>query len=152
MYTAGRRVEKKIALAGLLTTLALAAGTAFLARAQAGASTRDGVYTESQANRGQASYKSACASCHGEALEGSGAATPPLVGDDFTMNWAGQTLDDLFEKIQTSMPADHPGKLSRAENADILAYILKINKLPAGKNDLPSDTGDLKQIRFEAAR
>ena len=119
--------------------------------AQAHASTRDGVYTDEQATRGQASYKAACQSCHGQALEGSGAATPPLTGPGFLMNWDGQTLDDLFERIQTTMPADHPGKLSRAENADILAYILKANKLPAGKNDLPSDEDALKQIQFEAA-
>jgi mono/diheme cytochrome c family protein len=113
------------------------------------ASTRDGVYSTAQASRGQASYKAACASCHGETLEGSGAATPPLVGSDFTMNWAGQTVDDLFERIQTSMPADRPGKLSRAENADILAYILSVNKLPAGNTDLPNDAEALKQIQFD---
>ena len=124
----------------------------FFARAQGHASTRDGVYTEAQATRGQASYKSACASCHGETLGGSGAATPPLVGQDFTESWTGQTLDDLFERMQTSMPGDHPGSLSRAANADILAYILQANKLPAGKKDLPSDSEPLKQIRFEAPK
>jgi mono/diheme cytochrome c family protein len=123
-----------------------------LVRAQGHASTRDGVYSDGQAARGQASYKTACASCHGETLEGSGAATPPLVGKDFTQNWTGQTVSDLFERIQTSMPADHPGTLSRAANADILAYILKSNKLPAGKNDLPSDADSLKQIQFETAK
>ena len=113
------------------------------------ASTRDGVYSTAQASRGQASYKAACASCHGETLEGSGAATPPLLGSDFAMNWAGQTVDDLFERIQTTMPADRPGKLSRAENADILAYILSVNKLPAGNTDLPSDAESLKQVQFD---
>jgi S-disulfanyl-L-cysteine oxidoreductase SoxD len=115
-------------------------------------STRDGVYSEAQASRGEASYKAACASCHGATLAGSGAATPALAGPDFTMKWTGQTMDDLFEKVQDSMPADRPGKLSRAENADIVAYILKFNKLPAGKADLPSDEAALKQIRFEAAK
>ena len=124
----------------------------FRAGAQAQASTRDGVYTEDQARRGQASYKKSCGSCHGAELAGSGAATPPLAGPDFTANWAGQTVDDLFERIQTSMPADRPGKLERAENADILAYILQFNKLPAGKSDLPGDADALKQIRFEAPK
>jgi hypothetical protein len=68
------------------------------------------------------------------------------------MKWAGQTLDDLFEQIQTSMPADHPGTLSRAENADILAYLLKANGLAAGKAELSSDAEVLKQIQFEAAK
>jgi S-disulfanyl-L-cysteine oxidoreductase SoxD len=124
----------------------------FRARAQGHPSTRDGVYTETQATRGQASYKKACASCHTETLEGSGAAIPPLAGEDFTMNWTGQTVDDLFERIQTSMPADRPGTLSRTENADILAYILKVNKLPAGQNELPGDAEALKPIQFEAAK
>lgn len=121
-------------------------------RAQGRTSTRDGVYTEGQAARGQVSYKTACASCHGDALEGSGPVTPPLVGQDFIMNWTGQPIGELFDRIQTTMPADHPGTLARAATADILAYILKVNKLPAGKNELPSDAEALKQIQFEAAK
>lgn len=135
----------------LVALMALALAS-FLVGAQGQASTRDGVYTEGQAVRGQAVYKTACASCHGERLEGSGAAMPPLVGQNFTANWTGQTLDDLFERIQTLMPADHPGTLSRAAVSDILAHMLKVNKLPAGKSDLPSDAEALKQIRFEAAK
>jgi mono/diheme cytochrome c family protein len=115
-------------------------------------STRDGVYSDSQAARGEASYKKACASCHRETLAGSGAVNPPLAGSDFTGHWNGQTLDDLFERIQTTMPGDRPGTLSRDDTAAILAYILKVNKLPAGKNDLPTDAGALKQIQFEAAK
>ena len=134
-----------------LTALATMILGVFFVRAQGHSSTRDGVYDEAQAARGQASYKTSCASCHGAALEGSGAQNPPLAGQDFTANWSGQTLGDLFEKIQTSMPADHPGTLSRGTNADIVAYILKMNKSPAGKNELPSDAEALKQIQFEAA-
>ena len=124
----------------------------FLVRAQGHSSTRDGVYSSAQAARGEASYKASCASCHGAALEGSGAQNPPLAGQDFTANWTGQTVDDLFEKIQTSMPADHPGALSKGTNAGIVAYILKVNKLPAGKDELPSGAEALKQIQFEAAK
>ena len=131
---------------------AVAAGGGCLLTAQDHASTRDGVYSESQAARGQASYQAACASCHGATLQGSGAATPPLTGRSFVTNWTGQTLGDLFERIQTTMPGDRPGKLSRAENADILAYILQSNKLPAGKSDLPTDAAALQRIQFEAAR
>jgi mono/diheme cytochrome c family protein len=141
-------VKIRTTLAGLLAM----AFPHFHAWAQGHASTRDGVYTDSQASRGEASYKKACASCHGETLEGSGAATPPLAGPDFTMNWSGQTLDDLFERIQTSMPADHPGTLSRADNADIIAHILRANKLPSGKNELSGDADALKQIRFDAPK
>ena len=106
--------------------------------AQSTASVWDGVYTQAQADRGKALYGMQCASCHGATLEGTGQA-PPLAGADFKGDWNGQTADDLFEKMQTSMPADQPGKLTRAQNADILAFLLTSNGFPAGQTELPSD-------------
>jgi S-disulfanyl-L-cysteine oxidoreductase SoxD len=50
------------------------------------------------------------------------------------------------------MPLDRPGSLSRAANADILAFILKTNGFPAGAKELSADSGDLKVIRFDAVR
>ena len=41
---------------------------------------------------------------------------------------------------------------SREQNADILAYILRVNEFPAGKTELQRDTESLKQIRLEAAK
>ncbi len=119
--------------------------------AQQPASVWDGVYTATQAGRGKAFYGDKCASCHGVALDGNGTA-PPLAGKDFQGNWNGQTADDLLEKIQTSMPADQPGSLSRAQNADILAFLLSSNGFPAGSTDLPADAALLQKIRFEAAK
>jgi mono/diheme cytochrome c family protein len=136
----------------LLTALAALTVASFFVRAQGHASTRDGVYSDTQAERGQASYKTTCAPCHGETLEGKGAQNPPLVGQDFAANWNGQPLGELFDRIQTSMPADKPGTLSRATTADIVAYILKVNKLPAGKKELPADADALKEIQFDAAK
>jgi S-disulfanyl-L-cysteine oxidoreductase SoxD len=118
---------------------------------QTGQSTKDGVYTAEQARRGEAIYRKQCASCHGEALEGQG-ATPPLTGDDFASNWNGQPLKDLFDKIQTTMPADHPGTLTREQNADLTAFLLSANKFPAGKVALGSDPESLGRIRFETAK
>ncbi len=111
-------------------------------------STSDGVYTAAQAQQNNPAYQKECASCHGADLEGNG-PTPPLVGDDFIKNWQGMTLGDLFDKIQTQMPADHPGTLTREQTAGILAYIMSVNKYPAGKTELPSDAGALKQIRID---
>jgi mono/diheme cytochrome c family protein len=119
--------------------------------AQQSASVWDGVYTQQQASRGKTLYSQECASCHGEALDGSGQA-PPLAGADFKGNWNGQTVDDLFEKIQSSMPGDKPGKLSREQNADILAFLLGFNGFPAGSKELPSDAAALQKIRFETAK
>ncbi len=115
------------------------------------ASVWDGIYSAEQARKGEALYRQECASCHGEKLEGRGQA-PPLMGGDFTMDWNGMTMDDLFEKIQTSMPADQPGHLSREQNATLLAFILNANKFPAGAAELPTDGERLRQIRFEAAK
>jgi mono/diheme cytochrome c family protein len=115
--------------------------------AQQSASVWDGVYTQAQADRGKAQYGMNCASCHGADLGGTGQA-PPLQGADFLGNWKGQTADDLFEKIQTSMPADQPGKLSRVQNADILAFLFASNGFPAGRKELSSDAAALQNIHI----
>jgi hypothetical protein len=57
-----------------------------------------------------------------------------------------KSADDLFEKIQTSMPGDQPGKLTRAQNADILAFLFASNGFPAGQKELPSDAAALAKI------
>jgi cytochrome c len=111
-------------------------------------STREGVYTAAQAVRGKTAYKNSCAACHGEALEGAGQA-PPLAGEDFIGNWSGQALADLFDKIQTSMPADRPGQLSAGTNSDIVAYLLSANKFPAGRTELSGASANFRKIRFE---
>jgi len=135
------------------TILALSLTGAFCRTltAQAPKSVWDGVYTEGQAQRGEGNYHKLCASCHGDDLLGEG-QTPPLSGNDFKANWNGQTVDDLFEEVQAAMPADHPGSLTREQNADIIAFLLKSNQFPAGKSELLPDAASLKQIKFEAAK
>jgi mono/diheme cytochrome c family protein len=135
----------KYRIAWLAGAVALA-----LVQGQAPASVRDGIYSVEQARRGESLYRQECASCHGEKLEGR-AQSPPLTGDEFVMDWSGMTVGDLFEKIQTSMPADKPGHLSREQNAVLLAYILSSNKFPSGNADLPADAERLRLIRFESA-
>ena len=132
-------------------TVALGAITLGLIWAQAQASVWDGIYSAEQARKGEALYRQECASCHGEKLEGRGQA-PPLTGADFIMDWNGMTVGDLFEKMQTSMPADQPGHLSREQNATLLAFILNANQFPAGAAELSTDGERLQQIRFEAAK
>jgi mono/diheme cytochrome c family protein len=111
----------------------------------------DGVYTQEQAERGHALYNRHCASCHGDTLAG-GDVPPPLAGSDFLANWNGLTVGDLFERIRRSMPQDDPGRLSRQQNADVLAHIFSFNKFPAGKTELAHDSELLKQIRIEATK
>ncbi len=108
---------------------------AFLSEQEATRSVWDGVYTDAQADRGRPLYNQHCASCHADTLMG-GEMSPPLVGGEFLSNWNGLTLGDLFERIRTTMPQNKAGKLSREVNSDITAYILSVNKFPAGKTEL----------------
>jgi S-disulfanyl-L-cysteine oxidoreductase SoxD len=117
--------------------------------AQTTRSVWDGVYTSEQAQRGAALYASNCASCHGTAL-GGGESAPPLTGGEFSSNWNGLTVGDLFERIRISMPADRPGKLTREQDADILTYMFSVSEFPPGKTELEHQTEVLKQIRIEA--
>ena len=113
--------------------------------------TWDGVYTPEQAKRGAELYANQCASCHGLALTG-GESAPALTGGDFMSNWNQLTLGDLFDRIRTTMPADKPGTLTRAQTASVLAHILNVGEFPAGKTELSTQTEFLKQIRIEATR
>jgi len=117
--------------------------------AQASRSVWDGVYTDEQAKRGQTLYGKECSSCHGAELTG-GESAPPLAGDAFLGNWTGQTVGDLFERIRKSMPQDDPGRLSRQQDTDIVAFLLGANGFPAGKAELDRQNEAMKQIRIEA--
>jgi S-disulfanyl-L-cysteine oxidoreductase SoxD len=111
----------------------------------------DGVYSEDQAKRGEAVYQKECASCHADTLIGGGGAAP-LTGGTFFSNWNGLTLGDLFDRIRKTMPQGAPGKLTRQQDADVLAYLLSFNKFPAGKTELSRQMEFLKQIRFETTK
>ena len=111
----------------------------------------DGVYTEEQAKRGEALYEKQCSACHNDKLAGRESA-PPLTRGAFLSNWNGLPLSDLFKRVRKTMPQNSPGKLSRQQNADILAYVLSFNKFPAGKTELYRQAEMLKEIRFESAK
>ena len=143
----------------LIAICALGVGIAESARGsswakQAAETTRsvwDGVYTEEQAKRGEATYGKECAACHGATLVGGGGAAP-LTGGSFLSNWNGLTVGDLYERIRKTMPQGALGKLSKQEDADVLAYLLSFNKFPSGKAELQKQVEFLKEIRFEATK
>jgi mono/diheme cytochrome c family protein len=113
--------------------------------AQAARTVLDGVYSDEQAARGKKLYVASCASCHQEGLTGADLA-PALKGDDFILKWAGLSMQDLFTKIATTMPADAPATLTPEINADITAFILQANKFPAGHDELKPEASLLKGI------
>jgi quinoprotein glucose dehydrogenase len=129
--------------------LAICAVSATAAQAQTAASTWDGVYTDAQATRGSAKYPQ-CAMCHGADLAGNGEA-PPLTGR-FIPDWAGTTLADLFDKIQTTMPLYAPGTLNAGDTTDLIAFLLKANNFPAGANELASSIDVLKAVNFDVTK
>jgi S-disulfanyl-L-cysteine oxidoreductase SoxD len=114
-------------------------------------SVRDGVYTEEQAKRGEPLYRKECASCHGDMLTG-GESAPPLSGAAFLANWNGLTVGDLFDRIRKTMPLTAPGRITRQQDADILSFMLSVNKFPPGKTELYRQSEMLKEIRFESPK
>lgn len=111
----------------------------------------DGVYTSTQAETGALTYSQSCASCHGADLAG-GEMAPGLVGGEFQSNWNTVTLDQLFERIRTSMPMDKPKSLSSTETTTLIAFILSKTGIPPGAATLPENAGELKSITYSAAR
>ena len=93
-----------------------------------------GVYTTAQAERGKATYTSACIRCHGGDLAGTTA--PALKGDRFMSTWGGESVGRLFEKIRDTMPPNFSTTLDDAAKVEIVAYILQTNGYPAGARDL----------------
>jgi mono/diheme cytochrome c family protein len=111
----------------------------------------DAIYSEPQATRGQALYVENCVICHASSLAGTDAA-PALTGAGFIGKWNNKPLDELFEFMQTAMPVQSPGGLSRQQNADILAYMLRSGRFPSGQTELTPDRHLLRQIYFVASK
>ena len=108
----------------------------------------DGIYTEPQAQRGKAGYEEQCAFCHAADLSGEGFA-PALIEETFKSRWQDGNLGDLFTIVKQTMPQDKPASLSDQEYAEILSYLLKSNKYPAGEQQLEPNPATLKGIGFK---
>jgi mono/diheme cytochrome c family protein len=139
--------------AAVTIVAAVAIGSGLLCRlhAQVTRSVWDGVYTEAQATRGAALFDRECAGCHGPGGEGGGMA-PALIGAAFAANYNGQTVGDLFDRNRTTMPVGKEGQLSGQQTADVTAFILQVNKFPAGETELSAQTMTLRQITYAAER
>jgi S-disulfanyl-L-cysteine oxidoreductase SoxD len=130
-------------LARVVSPLILSAvfcATALAQKARTERTTLAGVYSEQQAARGQDVYAGMCKSCH---------AAVTHTGVAFEKSWNGHSLSELFGFITTRMPKNEPGSLAPEEYVDVLAYLLKLNQMPAGAAELPPDTTVLGGIRIE---
>ena len=97
----------------------------------------DGVYSDKQLESGERLYKQHCLACHDKKYFG------PVF-----KAWQGQTLDVLFLTMATTMPEANPGMLYDEEYADVLAYILALNRYPSGTGPLTGDTSRLAAVRI----
>ena len=105
--------------------------------------TMDGVYTLQQAVKGKDVFAAYCITCH----------TPTVhSGPPFRSKWFGRPLSDLFSYIQRAMPKAAPGSMSDADYARALAYLLRINGMPAGTIPLAADSTTLHSIRLDSVR
>ncbi len=84
--------------------------------------TRDGVFSVAQAEAGAALYKQHCILCHDKKY-----FRPILKAR------AGQSLELLFDIMATTMPESNPGVLYDSEYVELIAYILKLSRAPAGE-------------------
>ena len=130
-------------LASVLTIYVFALGSG-IAGSQAAPvvhkSVNDGVYSAAQAERGQKVFDAKCTACHD---------TGRFTGSDFIKSWAGQPIHALFDLVKNTMPEDNPGSLTPQQYADVLSYLLKLNKFPSGESELTSADDALKTIRIE---
>ena len=111
--------------------------------AQAPVSVLDGVFTTAQAERGHVAYETRCVRCH-EGLEADG---PGLMEKAFLDRWREDTLEPLFTFMRTTMPGNTPGSLDDQVYADVLAFLLEANGLPAGQDELkPAMVGRIQLV------
>lgn len=111
----------------------------------------DGVYSEKQAQRGAQTYQQLCSRCHGENLKGRGEA-PPLIGTPLFDRWSYLTVHDLFFAIQITM--SHSRELFEPSDrvADVVSFVFRANKIPAGTDELPVSQEKLRQILITGKR
>ncbi len=100
-----------------------------------GLTTNDAVYSREQAKAGEQLYKDHCLLCHDKKY-----FRPVFAA------WEGKTLGTMNLVMSTSMPQTNPGSLPLANYVDILAYMLSLNRYPAGQAPLPADNLVLDSI------
>ncbi len=98
------------------------------------------LYTEAQATDGAEVWTKTCAGCH---------ESKDVTSADFRTKWGGRALFELYTQIRTTMPDDAPGSLTPEQYTNAVAYILKLNGLPAGEIKLAADSVAMAGMKFE---
>ena len=132
-----RSVFTIVAATTFLTCLAAAVLAQQPNQISASQSVWSGVYTESQAARGQTAYGRSCEKCHSLAPDG---VPRQFRGEAFWADWGEDSLGSLFSFVRSSMPNDAPASLSAETYADIVAFLLRSNDVPPGTQELTATT------------
>jgi len=133
----------------VVAAILLTIGGGAVASSQA-PSARPALYTQAQAQRGEAVYRQACTTCHGADLGGAEGG-PAVTGEWFDLSWEGRKISELFEVVQKTMPQSSPGSLSATQYADVVAFVLSKAGYPAGSTELPADRSTL-DVAYQAAK
>jgi cytochrome c2 len=132
-------MQKRFPPGVALGLAAAGVAAAYFSMAQdAARTTRDGVYTMQQAERGERVFESICTSCH-ELSEFTAAGA-------YLDDMAGRPLWETFEYMAAEMPEDDPGSLAPDEYAAVLAYFFNVLGLPSAAAELPVDAASLEGI------
>ncbi len=102
-------------------------------------SVQQGVYSTTQAARGEAVWNSHCAECH----------FPEEYSNGYLYAWSGENLFDLYAYLRITMPYLAPGTLDNEQYVDVAAFLLSRNLLPAGDAELKADQQALQGILIE---
>ncbi|MSO51755.1 MAG: cytochrome c [Acidobacteria bacterium] len=131
-----RSLSMSVLTCALLAALAAMSNLNAQAAPSGAKTTKGRVYSATQATRGEQTYMSTCVSCH----------PPSTYKGAVFLNWQGRTLGELLEFLTEKMPKNDPGSLSPKEYTQVVAYLLKLNGMPAGRVDLPADPAALRDI------
>jgi cytochrome c5 len=149
-----RRILRALVIAvGLVGVVVVVVTFAQSGSPEGSARTRiwDGVFTPAQVQRGRAAFTTSCVRCH--ALDAQGVPFR-MSGEPFWNNWADDPLEVMFSRIRSSMPNNAPGTLDDQTYADLVAFILSVNGVPAtGTTDLtPTAMPAIQMVRREGPR
>ena len=123
----------------------------------------EGYYTEEQASRGKGYFEATCNMCHTADKNGPSGSVDISLGrgylmadrrslgsmanEEFLSRWPN--VADLYNKNRTTQPAYDARGLSTQEYLDITAYIMRVNGLPAGKQELKDDLNAMRNMTLE---
>ncbi len=102
-------------------------------------SVQQGVYSTTQAARGEVVWNNHCAECH----------YPEEYSNGYLSAWSGENVFDLYAYLRGTMPYLTPGTLENEQYVDVTAYFLRQNLLPPGDTELEADQPALQGILIE---